>query len=127
MSSKVFVGSLPWATTDQDLADLFRQAGNVTKAEVIRDRMSGRSRGFGFVEFETADEAQKAIEMFHGYEMSGRALTVNIAQERTERPPRREGGYNGGGRGGYGGGQGGYSGGRGGYNRGGRSNGGDEY
>lgn len=101
MSNKIFVGSLPWKTDDQALADLFIQAGPIVSARVMRDRMTGRSRGFGFVEFESADSAAKAVEMFNGYEYEGRALTVNEAQEQRERPPRSD--YNGGGRGGRGG------------------------
>ncbi len=105
MGTKLYVGNLSFKVTDQDLAAHFAAAGNVTSASVITDRATGRSRGFGFVEFATAEEAQKAIEMFHGQEMDGRALVVNEARQREERP--RTGG-------GYRGGSGGYSGG---YNR----------
>jgi len=111
MSNKIFVGSLPWKTDDQALADLFMQAGPIVSARVMRDRMTGRSRGFGFVEYEDAASASKAIEMFNGYELEGRALTVNEAQEQRERPPRREYGGGQGGRGGHGGSHGGHRGG----------------
>lgn len=103
MANKIFVGSLPWKTDDQALADLFMQAGPIVSARVMRDRMTGRSRGFGFVEYEDAESTAKAIEMFNGYEYEGRALTVNEAQEQRERPPRRDfGGNDRGGRGGHG-------------------------
>ena len=80
MAQKVFVGSLPWATTSDDLKDLFSQAGTVVTATVMVDKMTGRSRGFGFVEFETDDQAQQAVSMFNGKDYNGRALVVNEAR-----------------------------------------------
>jgi len=91
MEAKLYVGNLPFTIGDAELQDLFAQAGTVKSAQVIRDRASGRSKGFGFVEMSTADEAQGAISMFHGKDFSGRALTVNIARPREE----RSGGYRG--------------------------------
>lgn len=92
MEAKLYVGNLPFNTGDADLQDLFAQAGTVKSAQVIRDRASGRSKGFGFVEMNSADEAQNAISMFHGKDFNGRAMTVNIARPREERP----GGFRGG-------------------------------
>lgn len=96
MSTKLYVGGLPYSVTDEALKNHFSQAGTVTSATVVIDRMSGRSRGFGFVEMSTDEEAQNAISMFHGKDMSGRNLTVNEAKPMTDRPQRR-GGYNRGG------------------------------
>ena len=110
MATKLYVGGLPYSTTQQALQDTFSQAGNVTSATIIMDKMSGRSKGFGFVEFSTDEEAQAAIEMFNGKDFEGRTLTVNEARPME---PRQGGG--GGGRGGFGGGRGGYGGGRGGH------------
>ena len=114
-NNKLYVGNLPFASTAQDLEALFGQVGTVSVVEIIFDKFTGRSRGFAFVTMGSADEAQKAVEKFHGHEIEGRALAVNIARPREERPP---GGF-GGGRGGLGGGRGGrgggYRGGRGGY------------
>ena len=92
------------------MQSLFAQAGNVKSAELIQDKFTGQSRGFGFVEMETPEEANKAIEMFNGHELDGRALVVNIARPREERPPRRRDGGGGGGGGGrrHGGGGGGF-------------------
>ena len=84
MSAKLFVGNLPFTTTDQDLQNDFANAGLVESATVIKDRETGRSRGFGFVEMSTDEEAQKAIEMFNGKDMGGRAIVVNIAREKTQ-------------------------------------------
>jgi RNA recognition motif-containing protein len=109
MSRKLFVGNLPYETTEQDLEGLFGQAGQVETVSVMRDRMTGRARGFAFVEMASDDDAQKAITQFNGHQMGGRALTVNEARPQAARP-------GGGGGGGYGGGGG--AGGRGG-NRGG--------
>ncbi|MDP2630982.1 MAG: RNA-binding protein [Candidatus Uhrbacteria bacterium] len=100
MAHKVFVGSLSWDTTDDSLRQAFSQAGNVLTANVISDRFSGRSRGFGFVEYDTEDEANKAIEMWNGKELDGRPIVVNLARpqgDREERPRRSSGGYGGGG------------------------------
>ena len=102
MGKKLYVGGLPYATTQDALNNLFAQAGTVESAMIIIDRMSGRSKGFGFVEMATEAEAEKAIEMFNGKEFEGRTLTVNVARPLEERAPRREGGF--GGRGGFGGG-----------------------
>jgi cold-inducible RNA-binding protein len=103
---KLFVGSLSWNTTDRDLADAFAKFGEITEAKVITDRDSGRSRGFGFVTFEDAAAADKAIAEMNGTQLDGREITVNEAQDK-----RRDGGGGRGGRGGGGGGGGGYGGG----------------
>jgi RNA recognition motif-containing protein len=125
-NSKLYVGNLPFASTAQDLEALFGQVGTVSVVEIIFDKFTGRSRGFAFVTMANGDEAQKGVEKFHGYELEGRALAVNIARPREERAPRSFGeGGGGGGGGGYrggGGGRGGRGGG-GGY-RGGRGGGG---
>lgn len=113
-NSKLYVGNLPFASTAQDLEALFGQAGTVSVVEIIFDKFTGRSRGFAFVTMGSAEEAQKAVEQFHGHQMEGRALAVNIARPREERPPR-SGGFGGGERRGFGGGGGGgFRGGRGG-------------
>ncbi|REK20096.1 MAG: RNA-binding protein [Actinobacteria bacterium] len=82
MSNNLFVGNLSYATTNSDLESLFGQYGQVTKAQVITDRETGRSRGFGFVEMSTAEEANAAIEALNGKDHDGRNLTVNVARER---------------------------------------------
>jgi RNA recognition motif-containing protein len=110
MATKLYVGNLSFQTTSEDLKEHFAQAGSVESASVVEDRMTGRSRGFGFVEMATAEEAAAAIEQFNGKEFAGRNLTVNEARPRTDRPG---GGYGGGGGGNRGGG-GGYGGGGGG-------------
>ena len=111
MSSKVFVGNLDFNTTRDEVQSLFSQIGEIKDVFLPTDRESGRPRGFAFVEFANEEDAAKAIERFNGYELSGRALRVNAAEDR----PRREGGGGGGGRRpSYGGGGGGYSGGGGG-------------
>ncbi|MFM8434511.1 MAG: RNA recognition motif domain-containing protein [Planctomycetia bacterium] len=113
MARKIYVGNLPWSTTSSDLEAMFSPHGAVRSAEVISDRETGRSRGFGFVEMETDEGLQAAINALNGHEVNGRPLTVNEARERTPRPGGgggggRSGGYGGGGgRGGYGGGGGG--------------------
>jgi RNA recognition motif-containing protein len=117
MGSKLYVGNLSYNTTGSDLEQLFGQHGSVQSAEVISDRDTGRSKGFGFVQMGSDEEAQAAIAALNGQEHDGRALTVNEAKPREDRP--RGGG--GGGRGGYGGGGGG---GRGGYGGGGGGRGG---
>lgn len=86
MEAKLYVGNLPYNTVDADLESLFSQAGTVKSAQVIKDRVSGRSKGFAFVEMSTADEAQAAISKFNGQDFGGRALTVNLARPREERP-----------------------------------------
>lgn len=93
MEAKLYVGNLPYNTADADLESLFSQAGTVKSAQVIKDRESGRSKGFGFVEMSTPEEAQSAINMLHGKDFNGRPLTVNLARPREERP----GGFRGGG------------------------------
>jgi cold-inducible RNA-binding protein len=112
MSNKLFVGNLSFNTTENDLQEAFGAHGTVSEANLMMDRMSGRSRGFAFVTMSTPDEAQKAIQAMHGAQLDGRALTVNIARPKEERPrgdrpgggdrgPRRDfrGGGGGGGRG----------------------------
>lgn len=99
MATKLYVGGLPYATTDNELRDAFSVAGAVSTATIIMDKMTGRSKGFGFVEFASDEDAQKAIEMFNGKDFGGRSITVNVARPLEERPPRREfnrgGGYGG--------------------------------
>lgn len=108
MSMKLYVGNLAFATSSQDLQELFAQAGTVESASVVEDRDTGRSRGFGFVEMASKEEGAAAISQFNGKEVNGRALNVNEAKPRE---PRSGGG---GGRGGFSGGRGGYGGNRGG-------------
>ena len=105
MSSKLFVGNLSFNTTENDLQDAFAAFGTVTETNLMMDRMTNRPRGFGFVTMSSADEAQKAIDGLNGKDLDGRALTVNIARPREERPGG--GGGGGGGRREYGGGGGG--------------------
>ena len=88
MNSKLYVGNLPFTTTDADLEEVFGAHGVVTSANVITDRETGRSRGFGFVEFENESDAQTAQQALNGYELEGRALRVDEAQERQRRPSR---------------------------------------
>ncbi len=123
MNKKLYVGSLPYSTTDDELKELFAPFGTVESARVISDKFSGRSKGFGFVEMATEEDAQKAIEGVNGKDMGGRSLMVNEA--RPEAPRERSFG-GGGGRGGFGGGGGGRGGfgGGGGGGRGGRGGGG---
>ena len=129
MGKKLYVGNLPFGTTGDDLTEAFGAYGTVQSAQVVMDRDTGRSRGFGFVEMGNDDEAQKAIDAINGAMFRGRALTVNEARPREERGGGgggggyggRSGGGGGGGRGGYGSGGGGS---RGGYGGGG---GGDRY
>src|SRR5476651_1034155 len=121
MSNKLFVGNLSFNTTENDLQDAFAAHGTVVEANIMMDRMSGRSRGFAFVTMSTPEEAQKAIEALHGAQLDNRALTVNIARPKEERPrgaggggdrgPRRDFRGGGGGGGGYGGSRGGGGGG----------------
>lgn len=138
MGNKLYVGNLPYSVRDEDLNEAFSQFGNVSSAKVMMDRETGRSKGFGFVEMGSDAEAQSAINGMNGQPLAGRALVVNEARPREDRPGggfggprggggggggfgggRREGGFGGGGggRGGYGGGGGG---GRGGFGGGGR-------
>src|SRR3954463_8673910 len=124
MGSKLYVGNLPYTTTSTDLEQLFGQHGAVQSAEVISDRETGRSKGFGFVQMGSDDEAQAAIAALNGQDFGGRHLTVNEAKPREDRPRGGGGGYGGGGGGrSGGGGYGGGGGGRGG-DRGGRGGGG---
>ncbi len=134
MATNIYVGNLPWSTTNEELTALFEQYGQVSRAQVVMDRETGRSRGFGFVEMPNEAEAQAAIAALNNAPMNGRPLTVNVAKPREERPRGGGGGggYGGGG-GGYGGGGGrrgggggGYGGGGGGYG-GGYGGGGDRY
>ncbi|OGM93262.1 RNA-binding protein [Candidatus Wolfebacteria bacterium RIFOXYB1_FULL_54_12] len=111
MGKKLYVGGLPYATTQDALNDLFSQAGSVESAMIIIDKMTGRSKGFGFVEMATEEDAEKAIDMFNGKDFEGRSLTVNVARPMEERAPRREGGFGGGHGGGDRGGRGGFGGG----------------
>lgn len=112
MGNKLYVGNISFNTTDQDLADLFSQAGTVSSVKIITDRETGRSKGFGFVEMSSDSEAQSAIEKFNGTEVGGRSLTVSEARPMA---PREGGGGGGGGFGG--GGRRSGSGGGGGYGR----------
>ena len=109
MAKNLYVGNLAWETTADDLLALFQEHGTVARAQVITDRDTGRSRGFGFVEMENDAEAQKAIDALNGFDYKGRQLTVNEARPREERS---------GGGGGYGGGRGSFGGNRGGSDRG---------
>ncbi len=134
MSTKLYVGNLSYDTTQADLQDLFSEAGTVTDAALMEDKFTGRSRGFGFITMSSAEEAQKAISLFNGKDVDGRALTVNEARPREDRPAGGGGGGGrsfggggggggrsfggGGGRSGGGGGRsGGGGGGKGGYSR----------
>jgi cold-inducible RNA-binding protein len=111
MSTKLFVGNLSFQTTENDLQDAFAAHGTVVEANLMMDRMSGRPRGFGFVTMSSPEEAQKAIDALNGVELGGRALTVNIARPREDRPAGGGGGR------GYGGGGGRRDSGGGGRNR----------
>lgn len=113
MSTKLFVGNLSFKITENDLQDAFAAYGSVVETNLMMDRMSGRPRGFAFVTMSSEEEAQKAIEALNGKELDGRALTVNVARPREERPPG--GGGSRGPRRDYGGGGGGGGGGRGRY------------
>ena len=103
MATKLYVGGLPYSTSEDQLKDLFAQAGTVASATIIMDKMTGRSKGFGFVEMSSDEEAQSAIEALDKKEYEGRTLTVNEARPMEARPPRRD--FHGGGNnrgGGYG-------------------------
>jgi len=91
--SRLFVGNLPYQATDADLRELFGQAGAVGSVSVMFDKYTGKSRGFAFVDMATPADAQKAVEMFNSKDLMGRAMTVNIARPREDRPPRQSGGY----------------------------------
>jgi RNA recognition motif-containing protein len=101
MGRRLYVGNLPYSTSEDQLTELFGQVGKVESVRVMRDMATGRARGFGFVEMGTDDEAQRAISEFHEYQLDGRPLVVNEAK------PKPEGGFGGGGRGRGGGGFGG--------------------
>jgi RNA recognition motif-containing protein len=107
MAKKLFVGGIPWATTSDDLKQLFSQHGTVATATVITDKMTGRSRGFGFVEFESDAEADAAAQALNNSDFGGRTLVVKEARPLEDRPKRSFGGGHGGGHsgGGYGGGR----------------------
>ena len=134
MTMKLYVGNLPYSTTSPDLERLFTPYGAVSSAQVIEDRLTGKSKGFGFVEMSTNEDGQKAIAALNGKQFEGRTLTVNEARPREDRGGGGGGGgrgfgggdrdFGGGGRGGRGG-RGGGGGGRGGFGGGGR--GGDRY
>lgn len=99
MSTKLYVGGLSYGTTEESLNNYFSQAGSVVSAQIMIDKMTNRSRGFGFVEMGSDDDAHNAISMFDGKEFEGRTLKVNEARPMTDRPmdsrgPRREGGFN---------------------------------
>ena len=92
--TRLFVGNLSYQTMENDLQDYFSQAGIVTSVNLMMDKFTGKSRGFAFIEFSSAADAAKAVEMFHNKEFQGRQLTVNIARPREDRPPMRSaGGY----------------------------------
>ena len=110
MGKKLYVGSLSYNTDENGLRAAFERAGAVVSVQIIMDKMTGRSKGFGFVEMGTDEEAQAAIQMWDGQELDGRTLVVNEARPLEARPPRTggySGGARGGGRGGFGGGNGG--------------------
>lgn len=116
METKLYVGNLAYSTTEEDLRALFAQAGSVKSVTIIKDRDTGRSKGFGFVEMETQAEAQQAITMFKETKLHERALTVNLARPREEHSGGGRGGFDKG-RGGGGGRGGGRGGGQGGHRR----------
>lgn len=118
---RIYVGNLPWSYSSSDLENLFVEFGQVAAAEVVMDRETGRSRGFGFVQMANDADCDPAIDALNGQDCNGRPLVVNEARERA---PRSGGGGGGGGYGGGGGGGGGYGGGRGGYGGGGGGGGG---
>ncbi len=97
MANKLYIGNLPYSTTSEELQQAFSQAGAVSEAIVMMDKMTGRSRGFGFVTMGSDEDAQKAIEMFNGKDFGGRAIVVNEARPMEQRAPRSD-------RGGFGGG-----------------------
>lgn len=104
MGTRLYVGNLSYQVSSSDLQELLSQYGSVVSAEVINDRMTGRSKGFGFVEMTSEDEAQSAIESLNGFEHQGRTLTVNEARPREQRDGGGRGGFRGNRGGGYGGG-----------------------
>ena len=88
MGKRLYVGGLPYSSNDDSLRNAFSQVGNVVSASVVMDKMTGRSRGFGFVEMETDEEAQKAIDTWNGKDLEGRTITVNEARPLADRPRR---------------------------------------
>ena len=119
-NSKLYVGNMSFKTSEDELRSAFGQFGSVTDVYVAMDKMTGRPRGFAFVTMATPEEGQKAIQALNGFSIEGRALTVNEARPKEDRPPRSGGfgggerrGFGGGGRGGFGGGRGGFRGERG--------------
>ncbi len=88
MAKRLYIGNLPYTATQDQLREMFAKAGSVVSADVITDKFSGRSKGFGFVEMEGDDEAQKAIEMFNGSQIEDRTIVVNEARPMREREPR---------------------------------------
>lgn len=123
-TSKLYVGGIPYRTTEDEMRTAFEEAGTVSSVSIITDRMTGRSRGFGFVEMASEAEAQAAIDRWDGKEFDGRMLSVSMARPQGDRPPREDRGGYGGSRGGNGygdrgGNRGGYGGGFGGGDRGG--------
>ena len=107
MGNKLYVGNLPFSTTETDLQDLFAQAGPVSEVVLMQDKFTGKSRGFAFVTMATDADATNAVNQLNGKALEGRPLTVNEARPREERPPGGGGGYRGGGGGGRPGGGGG--------------------
>ncbi|MBP7819517.1 RNA-binding protein [Candidatus Gracilibacteria bacterium] len=91
--ARLFIGNISFRTTEEGLKEAFSKAGTVVSAQIIMDKFTGRSRGFGFVEMSSDQEAQEAIAMFNDKDLDGREIKVNVAREREERPPRREGGF----------------------------------
>ena len=89
--TRLFVGNLSYQTGENDLQDYFAQAGAVTAVNLMLDKMTGKSRGFAFIEYGSAEEAQKAIDQLHNKDFQGRAITVNVARPREDRPPRFSG------------------------------------
>jgi RNA recognition motif-containing protein len=93
MATKLYVGGIPYSTSQDALKDAFAQAGEVEESIILSDKMTGRSRGFGFVTMVTEEGANAAIDLWNGKELEGRKLTVNIAKPKEDRPPQREGGF----------------------------------
>lgn len=89
--ARLFVGNLPYKTGDRDLQEHFSQAGVVSAVDLMLDKFTGKSRGFAFVEMSSAEEANKAVELFHNKDFQGRSLTVNVARPKEDRPPRDAG------------------------------------
>ncbi len=88
--NKLFVGSLSWNTTEEDLKSLFAEAGEIEEVKIITDRETGRARGFGFVTFANSEDATTAIERFDGCELDGRNIKVNVAEDKRDRGPRQK-------------------------------------